>query len=100
MDVITEAEMDQQLKRSTLTYKYNESIDRDSAHEILQRKMEAAIKDLAEEKSEKTPIEKSRRTAEKSTFEQVMRSPVTNTIVRELTRGILGIFNIKTSSRR
>jgi DNA helicase HerA-like ATPase len=101
MDVISEGEMDQLLKKSVLIHKYNADVDRDSAHEMLERKMnQAALEEKNMENGSGSSGGSTRRTTEKSTFEQVMRSPVANTIVRELTRGILGIFNIKTTGRR
>lgn len=99
MDVITEQEKELILKKSRLVEKYNEVIDRESAFEILSAKLAAEAE--AEEKEIKTT--KTQRTStrrEKSTFEKVMTSSVTNTIVREVTRGLLGVLGIKSTTRR
>lgn len=90
MDVITEQEKKEILARSALKTKYNDVIDRDSAYEILGRKIEKADK-----KSHKTASSASsgrRRRPERSTFEEITRNPLARTIVRELTRGLLGIL--------
>ncbi|MGB6035535.1 MAG: helicase HerA-like domain-containing protein, partial [Cryomorphaceae bacterium] len=85
MGILTDSEIDTLVSKSRLAPKYNRSIDRESAHEILLEKLERA--DQAEVK-EKAASRLSQR--EKSTLETIMKSSVTNTIVRELTRGILG----------
>jgi hypothetical protein len=80
--------------------KYNREIDRESAHEILRQKMEEAYQDIAEEKPEtRKSGTRSRTTKEVSVFEKIMKSPVTNTIAREVTRGILGVLGLKSLSR-
>ena len=102
MDVLTPAEINSILRTSELTRKYGITIDRESAHEILTQRIESR---LEAEKEQKSNDERSRamgrsRGAEKGSFEKIMTSPVTNTIARELTRGILGIFGISATTRR
>lgn len=98
MDVLNDAEIETLLKHSKLVAKYNESIDRESAHEILLEKLKRAELAKAEEKAPAQKRTSTRR--EKSTLETIMTSNVTNTIVRELTRGILGVLGISSTSRR
>ncbi len=102
MDVLTPVEINMILQYSALAGKYNKEIDSVSAHEILVQRINA--NQAAAEETEDEPEAAAPRTTstkqEPSTFEQVMKSPVTNTIVRELTRGILGIFGISTAARR
>lgn len=103
MDVLTKSEIKEIVDRSPLVKKYNKEIDRDSAYEMLEKKMEAAQK--AEHKAEiekqkaKAKKTSSRRRTEKSTFEKVMSNTTTRqigrTIAREFTRGLLGILGIK-----
>lgn len=101
MDILTPAEINSILKQSQLISKYDQRIDRDSAHEILTRRIEET---LEVEEAQNETVENTRKTTgsgrkEKSSFEQIMTSPVTTTIVRELTRGILGVFGISTTTR-
>ncbi len=96
MDVISESETQQLLRKSQLSSKYNEEIDRESAFELLQKKVIAAQK--YEPIEERKPVGRPRN--EESTFETVMKSPVTNTIIREVTRGLLGVLGFSTTRRR
>ncbi len=103
MDVLTKAEIKDIVDRSPLVKKYNKEIDRESAYEILEKKMEAALKAEQKEEIEKQKAKAkgstSRRRAEKSTFEKVMSNTTTRqigrTIAREFTRGLLGVLGIK-----
>jgi hypothetical protein len=104
MDVLTEAEINGIIKDSPLVKKYNQTVDRDSAHDILAEKIEAAH---AEDRQEelKAQREKARNTTtssrsrEKSTLEKVMSNTTTRqigrTLARELARGLLGILGGK-----
>lgn len=108
MDVLTDAEIKSILQRSKLIRKYNEVIDRESAYEILTRKIEVAQEaeqqaTLKEQQANAKKVTGSRR-AEKSTLEKVIDNTTTRqigrTIARELTRGLLGVLGISSSSRR
>lgn len=96
MDVLSKGEIADVVKRSRLAPKYNEAIDRESAHELLTEKIERLVAEQAEDPLPKRS--RSRASEEESTLEAFMKSRVANTVVRELTRGILGVFGI--SSRR
>jgi DNA helicase HerA-like ATPase len=98
MDVLSTSEIENVVNASPLKEKYRDVLDRDSAHEMLTKKVQQAVA----EKAENTPPKPAARAAkpEPSTFEQVMKSPVTNTIMREVTRGLLGILGLKTTRRR
>ena len=105
MDILTDDEIDEIIGRSKLVKKYNRTIERTSAYEILEEKMET-IRDAEEEieaEEQKRPPRKSRR-REKSTLEQVLNSPTTRqigrTVARELTRGLLGALGVSTTRRR
>lgn len=100
MDVITKQELNESLKNTPLALKYSKTFDRESAYEILQKKLSGqneAVKDMHEDGSIK-PKKTEKRGA--STFEKVMKSPVTNTIVRELTRGLLGVLGLGSRGRK
>jgi DNA helicase HerA-like ATPase len=84
-----------QLEGSYIYKKYKESIDPRSAFEILEEKMSNAIKEKEEIKREEAETEKSTSRSsrkEKSTFDEVMASPVTKQIGRELVRGVFGML--------
>jgi len=101
MDVLTEEEMAKITKASEIYEYYNEEINRESAAEILTKKIEEATQD---EEQIETRSDTSSRRQEKSTIEKMMNSSVTRqvgrTVARELTRGLLGMFGIKTSTPR
>ena len=112
MDVLKKVEIDRLVKQSTLIEKYNKRVDRRSAYEMLNEKMEEA-KRLAEEEAAREERRKAREKAsrsrtssrtssrrttttrrrrKKSTLEEIAGSRATQTLIRELTRGLLGIL--------
>lgn len=106
MDVLTTNEIDGILGESELIKKYNVEFDRESAFEMLHRKMRPEQNKLLpeddeviwEESQSKTPV--ARKKNEPSAFEQIMKSPVTKSIAVEITRGILGVLGLKATSTR
>jgi DNA helicase HerA-like ATPase len=99
MDVLAQSEIEDLLKRSKLKSKYDRVVDEESAYEILNRKLEAAAEEVAEEK----PKTNGRGTkAEKSAAEKILDSPVTRQIGRTaasiITRSLLGALGF--GSRR
>ncbi|MEM6700184.1 MAG: helicase HerA-like domain-containing protein, partial [Bacteroidota bacterium] len=107
MDVLTDTEIKNIIKVSDLYDKYSKDVDRESAHEILSKKIEAAHEEEHQEElkkqKEKGRKSSSRSRKEKSAFEEILDSrasrEITRTISRELTRGLLGALGIKTTSR-
>jgi DNA helicase HerA-like ATPase len=105
MDILTNREIDAILDKSYLVEKYNKSVDRESAHEILSRKIERAQEEerqqeLREERTKARKTTTRRRTRqEKSTLEKILNNTTTRqigrTVARELTRGILGVLGVK-----
>ena len=101
MDVLEPNEIKEILRHSSLEPKYSETIDRESAHEILTSKMDDATSD-----EHKEVMTKQRTSArkEKSTLEKVLSNTTTRqvgrTVARELTRGLLGVLGVKTTTRR
>jgi hypothetical protein len=112
MDVLKKVEIDRLVKQSTLIEKYNQRVDRRSAYEMLNEKMEEA-KRLAEEEAAREEKRKAREKAsrsrstgrsssrrstttrrrrKKSALEEIAESRATQTLIRELTRGLLGIL--------
>ena len=105
MDVLTKSEIKDIVSHSPLVRKYNKDIDRDSAYEILEKKMQAAEARAHQEEMEKQREKASRsggsrsRRKQKSMFEEIMSNTTTRqigrTVARELTRGLLGVLGIK-----
>ncbi len=109
MDVLSEMEISNIVGNSKLVKKYNQEIDRESAYEILNEKIEEYQSEAHQEELQKqqAKAKKSRsksRRKEKSTFEKIVNNTTTRqigrTVARELTRGLLGVFGIKTTRRR
>ncbi len=90
MDVLSESELKEVLDQSKLIKKYNEEIDRESAYEILNAKMERAEKE-AEKEREKEKSTSTRRTTTSR------RSTRMNPVIKVLTsatfiRGVMGVL--------
>lgn len=91
MDILSNAELKEVNRASKLAEKYNEIIDRESAYEILNEKIERAEK-LAEKEREREERSPSRRSTSSS-----RRSTRQNPVVKVLTsatfiRGVLGVL--------
>lgn len=112
MDVLTPSEIDQLVKQSTLVDKYDEDIDRESAYEILGGKIRAA-KDAQEKQELKEQREKEQKELEKvmkkrqkmskkpksttrrKTTRRSSSSKTTDTLIKEITRGLFSILGMK-----
>jgi len=86
MDVLTDSELKEVIGNSKLVKKYGEVIDRESAYEMLNEKIEKAEKEAEKEKSKST----TRRTSSR-------RSTRQNPVIKVLTsatfiRGVLGVL--------
>ena len=99
MDILSSDEIDNLVSDSKLVKKYNEEIDRESAFEILQSK----LNQHTEEEKETSEKEKKSSKEEESVVTQIVDSTVgrqvARTVAREITRGLLGVLGIKGSSR-
>ncbi len=98
MDILTEAEINTINRGSDLVRKYSQAIDRESAYEILDKKIKAIEKQAdekaAREELEKERIERVKKTSRKPT---TRRRPATSPVVKVLTsatfiRGVMGIL--------
>jgi uncharacterized protein len=102
MGPLEASEYQAQLDSSSFYKKYKESIDPLSAFEMLEERMVSARKEEEIKKEEKesrsSSTSKSTR-KEKSAFDEVMTSPVTKQIGRELVRGVFGMLFGKTPRR-
>lgn len=106
MDILTSEELDAKVNSSFLYKKYNDVIDRESAYEILNKKIDSAKEfelKIPEETKYQYPQPTQRQTSttrrtEKSTMDKVINSPLSKqvgrTLVREITRGLLGVLGV------
>ncbi|WP_353779785.1 helicase HerA-like domain-containing protein [Winogradskyella sp. 3972H.M.0a.05] len=94
MDILTPQELSQLLSTSKLTRKYNEEVDRESAYEMLNKKIEIAEAEEAKEKARKeeeaikkaeTKRKERRRSTRQNPIVKVLSSP---TVIRS----VLGIL--------
>lgn len=93
MDVITEDEKEDILKSSKLMEKYSETIDRESAYEMLIDKLnQAEVREKKQQQEAGSKSSTTRRRPEKSTFEKIADHSLTKSIVRELARGLMGVL--------
>lgn len=89
MDVLTESEIDMIVNESYLVSKYSQHLDKESAFEILSRKLEAAAANAPEPK--RSP---GRPKKEKSTLETILTDSTTKSFIRtignQIIRGFFG----------
>ena len=99
MDILSPLEISGLVAQSRLSPKYNAVLDRESAFELLEKRMKAEVEEEQEEKADKP---KKPAKPEPSMIEDISKNTmvrqVGRTVVRELTRGLLGVLGIK--SRR
>lgn len=98
MDVLTDSELDALLSQSKLVKKYQETIDRESAYEILNRKIEQAETEQAKEKAkqEREALEKA--ASKQKAKPAARRSTAMNPVVKVLTsatfiRSVFGVLS-------
>ena len=98
---LTTEELNQSISASGLVAKYNETIDRESAYEILTEKIKSAAEDSEKEPQEKA---KSKKKEEKSVLEKVsentMARQIGRTVVKEVTRGLLGVLGLGSKRKK
>lgn len=92
MDILSDIELERLITDSGLALKYNESLDRESAYEILNRKIEIADKEEAKKKA------KSERKQVNKTSSRRKSTTTQGAVIKVLTsatfiRGVLGIMN-------
>jgi len=95
MDILEDNELKQLLEKSSLIKKYNENIDRESAYEMLTKKIEIAALEKTHEKArqEKAAVKKasnrSTRSRSSSTQNTIFKTLTSPTVIRSVL-GILG----------
>ena len=96
MDVLEDSELKDLLKSSKLVKKYSETIDRESAYELLNKKIEIAEQEDAKAKAKKerdaaskSSSSRSRRGSRSSTSSTIFKTLMSPTVIRSVL-GILG----------
>lgn len=93
MGPLSPEEYQRHLETSEMYRKYKEAVDPRSAFEILNERIQSIRQEQEAVQPASTPRAPSRTTrAEKSTFEEVMSSPVAKQVGRELVRGVFGML--------
>jgi hypothetical protein len=96
MDILSDLEISGLVASSDLVKKYNSEMDRESAYELLERKM-MAVQSQQEKELPAAPSRTTTRTHQDESFleelsKNTMVRQVGRTLFRELARGILGSF--------
>ena len=104
MDVLTPSEINEIVENSKLVAKYNEEIDRESAYEMLTQKL--TPQEQTENNDESQEVT-GNPTNDKSVIEKaggfisdVANSSAGKIIIREVTRGLLGVLGFGGTTRR
>jgi DNA helicase HerA-like ATPase len=107
MDVLTPQEIDEINSRSKLVSKYSETIDRESAFEILNKKIQSARQHNPVNETLNPAAKPGEVESEPSVFEKgagmlgdAAKSTAGKIIIREVTRGLLGVLGFGGRTRR
>lgn len=109
MDILTAAEQEELLNASAMVKKYNQAVDRESAYEMLLKKIESVGQEEKEAKKEKEEQAEEKKSAKSKKEEgsvigdavdSTVGRQVARTLAREVTRGLLGVLGISTTKRR
>lgn len=98
MDILTDVELLELLTKSRLAKKYNEVVDRKSAYEMLNSKIEKAQTKIAKEKAQKELEDLKKAQSKQRTKTTTRRSTAMNPVVKVLTsatfiRSVFGIIS-------
>lgn len=88
--ILTSDEVQQVVSGSSLTKKYNEVIDRESAFEMLSKK----IKEAGQEENIKPKSTKEEKSTIEKISENTMVRQVGRTVMKEVARGLLGVLGL------
>jgi DNA helicase HerA-like ATPase len=91
MDVLTESEIEAINSKSKLVRKYSEEIDRESAYEMLTKKIDEANQQA--EAEQETQQEEKRKSSEPSTAEVIGKSVTKVVTSASFIRGVFGVLN-------
>ncbi|TXI80279.1 MAG: DUF853 family protein [Flavobacteriales bacterium] len=105
MDILSPLEIGGVVAQSHIAAKYNEVIDSESVYEILEKRLQQRLKDEAgEDTPPPAPKPERKGRPEPSTLEKVSKNTLVrqlgNTVLREFTRGLLGMLGVKSTRSR
>jgi uncharacterized protein len=106
MDTITPQELDSSVSQSGISAKYNEVINRESALELLTKKIESAKATTQQETQEQQPAEVEQKSKKEDPgfvegiTKNTMVRQVGRAVATEVTRGLLGILGLGGRGRR
>jgi DNA helicase HerA-like ATPase len=105
MGVLNEEELQRVVSFSPIAAKYSDALDRESAYEILQAKINNSKAQTEQEEVEAPPARKASNTKqEPSTIEKLSKNTmvrqVGNTVIREVARGLLGVLGLGGGSKK
>ena len=99
MGILTPEEITDLLDQSRLVRKYNEVIDRESAFEMLTQKVQQQTAEQTPQTEETKDKPKTKEKEEPSWMSTITKNPMArqlgNTLMREVTRGLLGVLGLK-----
>ena len=94
MDILTDNEIQEILSKSNLVKKYNEEVDRESAYEMLNKKIATIETEIEKREAEEIEIEQSKKTRqEPSTTEVLGKSVIKVLTSATFIRGAFGILS-------
>ena len=93
MDILTPDEIAEHNRHSQLIIKYNQQVDRESAYEILGKKLEQSTQ--SQSGTTEKQGQKKQKKEDKTMLEEIAGSRSGQTIIREVTRGIFGMLSKK-----
>lgn len=106
MDILSPSEIRTLVKSSELVPEYDETIDAETAHEILKEKIEESQKEEHQDKlkEEHRKARSKTKKKDKGFMEELSKNTmvrqVGRTVARELARGLLGALGVSTTRRR
>ena len=95
MDILSDSELEELIFQSKLRSKYNEEIDRESAYELLNKKIEEAEAKEAKEKAEAEALERKKAvtTTSKSNSNKTQGAIIKVLTSATFIRGVMGVLN-------
>jgi hypothetical protein len=104
MDVLTESEIRTLVRSSELVPVYEETIDGETAYEMLREKIEASQTEKHQEKLKDETRKARSKKKDESFIEELSKNTmvrqVGRTVARELARGLLGALGVSTTTRK
>lgn len=106
MDVLTESEIQAINQNSKLVRKYAEVIDRDSAYEMLTRRIESIEAEAAQQKKAETAAKTATKTSSSTTPRRSSSDSIGTTLAKSIVKTVTsatfirGVFNMLTGSKR